>query len=66
MIKMMIIMMNMIIITIVMDYEHHDNDHDNDGNNNDDYDLVALQIFMENVINKQCIDGALFLTCYHH
>lgn len=49
-----------------MDYEHHDNDHDNDGNNNDDYDLVALQIYMENVIYKQCIDGALFLTCYHH
>ena len=49
-----------------MDYEHHDKDHDNVGNNNDDYDLVALQIYMENVIYKQWIDSALFLTCYHH
>ena len=63
---MMIIMMNMIITTIVMDYEHHDKDHDNVGNNNDDYDLVALQIYMENVIYKQWVDCALFLTCYHH
>ena len=49
-----------------MDYEHHDKDHDNVGNNNDDYDLVVLQIYMENVIYKQWIDCTLFLTCYHH